>query len=388
MSSFVFSSESVSEGHPDKVADQVSDSILDALLEKDPRSRVACESFVTANGVHLGGEITSAGFDEIDFVKVARNTIDRIGYNHSEDGMWDGVRAPITLDLVPQSADIAIGTAARKDAKIGAGDQGMMFGYAQNNHRDGDDFMPTPISLAHQLTRKMTELRRNGKLSYLRPDTKSQVSVRFEDDKPVGIDAVVLAAQHSRDVPLETIQEDLKEHVARAVLPDSWLEDTDFFINHTGIFVKGGPAADTGLTGRKIIVDTYGGWTPHGGGAFSGKDSTKVDRSAAYYSRYAAKNLVAAGAAEKLQIQVAYSIGSLQPVSYNVQTFGTGKISDDAIVNLLKTEFSFAPGDIMDELGLRNPIFEPTAAYGHFGRSDVDLPWERLDRVDAVAAHL
>lgn len=387
MNRFVFSSESVSEGHPDKVADQVSDSILDALLAKDPMSRVACETFVATELAVVAGEITSTGFEAVDVERIVRDTILGIGYDSKERGM-DGANCQIMQRLVEQSPDIAQGTASRADGNIGAGDQGMMFGYAQNNHADNDDYMPVPISLAHALTHRMTEVRRDGTMSYLRPDNKSQVSVRFENDIPVGIDAVVLAAQHDRDVSQETIQADLKEHVAHHCLPEEWLDETEYFINHTGKFVKGGPSADTGLTGRKIIVDTYGGWIPHGGGAFSGKDATKVDRSAAYYGRYAAKNLVAAGVAEKLQIQVAYSIGSLLPVSYNVQTFGTGTISDDAIVGLLKKEFSFAPGDIISELGLREPIFKPTAAYGHFGRRDVDLPWERLDRVDAVTAAL
>lgn len=392
MASFVFSSESVSEGHPDKVADQVSDAVLDALVAIDPMSRVACETFVTAHGVHLGGEITSLGFDDVDFVKTARNTIDDIGYNNDEDGMWNGVRAPITLDLVPQSGDIAQGTAARSDAKIGAGDQGMMFGYAQKNEAadggtwDNDDFMPVPVSLAHRLTRRMTEVRRDGTLPYIRPDTKSQVSVRFEDGKPAAVDAVVLAAQHAPDVDLADLQADLKEHVVNHVIPEAWLhDDTEYFINHTGRFVKGGPAADTGLTGRKIIVDTYGGWARHGGGAFSGKDPTKVDRSAAYYARFAAKNLVAAGVADKLEIQVAYSIGSLDPVSIHVETYGTSNLPDAQIVDLLRSEFSFAPGDLIDELQLRRPLFKQTAAYGHFGRTDVALPWEALEKVDAVA---
>jgi S-adenosylmethionine synthetase len=385
MNRFVFSSESVSEGHPDKVADQVSDSILDALLAKDPMSRVACETFVATELAVVAGEITSTGFEEVDVERIVRDTILGIGYDSEERGM-DGANCQLMQRLVEQSPDIAQGTASRADGNIGAGDQGMMFGYAQNNHAENDDYMPVPISLAHALTHRMTEVRRDGTMPYLRPDNKSQVSVRFENDLPVGIDAVVLAAQHDEDVSQETIQADLKEHVAHSALPEEWLNDTDYFINHTGKFVKGGPSADTGLTGRKIIVDTYGGWIPHGGGAFSGKDSTKVDRSAAYYGRYAAKNLVAAGTAEKLQIQVAYSIGSLKPVSYNVQTFGTGNISDEAIVDILKNEFSFAPGDIISELGLREPIFQATAAYGHFGRRDVDLPWERLDRVETVAA--
>ncbi len=388
MAPFTFSSESVGEGHPDKVADQISDAVLDALLAKDPRSRVACETFVTAHRVVLGGEITSDAFDSVDFGQIATDTIDRIGYNNDDEGMWNGVAIEPTIDLVTQSPDIAQGTAARADSKIGAGDQGMMFGYAQRNSGDADDFMPVPISLAQQLTRRMTEVRRDGTLPYVRPDTKSQVSVRFEDDgTPLAVDAVVLAAQHAPDVAHETIQEDLKEHVVNHVIPEHLLHDgTEYFVNHTGKFVLGGPAADTGLTGRKIIVDTYGGWIPHGGGAFSGKDPTKVDRSAAYYARYAAKNLVAAGIADKLQIQVAYSIGSLHPVSYHVETFGTGRVSHPEIENLLRTEFSFAPGDLIDELGLRAPIYEPTAAYGHFGRADVNLPWEETGRADALTS--
>ncbi len=389
VSDFVFSSESVSEGHPDKVADQVSDAVLDAMLRRDPYSRVACETFVTAHRIMLGGEITCSGFEDVDLDALIHRTIDRIGYNNDDEGMWNGTAIEPLLDLVPQSPDIAQGTSARQDHKIGAGDQGMMFGYAQRNTwEDDDDFMPVPISLAHALTRRMTEVRRNGTLPYLRPDTKSQVSIRFHDDgTPVALDAIVLAAQHAPDIDQATIQADLKEHVVNAVMPEGLPhEGTQYFINHTGKFVRGGPAADTGLTGRKIIVDTYGGWAPHGGGAFSGKDCIKVDRSAAYYARFAAKNLVAAGVADKLQIQVAYSIGSLQPVSYHVETFGTGKVTDAAIVELLKTQFSFAPGDIINELDLRKPIFEPTAAYGHFGRRDVDLPWERLTKVDELAA--
>ncbi len=396
MASFVFSSESVSEGHPDKVADQVSDAVLDAMLRNDARSRVACETFVTANRVTVGGEITSLGLEtQADMAALVaplvRKTIGDIGYDHAAEGMWDGAHMDPVIDLIPQSGDIAQGTAARADTRIGAGDQGMMFGYAQRNEAasggtwQDDDFMPVPISLAHRLTRRMTEVRRDGTLDYIRPDTKSQVSVRFEDGRPMAVDAVVLAAQHAPDVDQETIQADLREHVIDHVIPSSWLHgDTQYFINHTGRFVQGGPAADTGLTGRKIIVDTYGGWARHGGGAFSGKDPTKVDRSAAYYARYAAKNLVAAGVADQLEIQVAYSIGSLEPVSIHVETYGTGRIEDEKIVDLIREEFSFAPGDIINQLGLRAPIYQQTAAYGHFGRTDVSLPWERLDMVEAV----
>jgi S-adenosylmethionine synthetase len=297
----------------------------------------------------------------------------------------DGAHCKLLSRLVEQSPDIAQGTAARADGQIGAGDQGMMFGYAQENEPGRSDHMPIPISLAHALTRRLAQVRRDGTLGYLRPDGKAQVSVRYVNDRPVAVDAVVLAAQHAPDVSLEALQDDLRREVVEKVVPTEWLHDgTKYFINHTGKFVKGGPAADTGLTGRKIIVDTYGGWVPHGGGAFSGKDATKVDRSAAYYARYAARNLVAAGVAGRLQIQVAYSIGSLEPVSYNVETFGTGRIPETAIEELLRTEFSFAPGDIIEELGLRRPLYQPTAAYGHFGRTDIQLPWEQLDRVDSL----
>jgi len=390
--SFVFSSESVTEGHPDKVADRISDAVLDALLAADPQSAVACETMVATEFVVLAGEITTDpdALAGVDFEAIARRAMRDIGYTAPEVGIGCDT-AEVQTRIVEQSPDIRQGTAGRQDGQIGAGDQGMMFGYAQRNGvRPGpgagdtpDDMMPSPISLAHHLTRRLTQVRRDGTLPYLRPDGKSQVSVRFDDDgRPVAVDAVVLAAQHDPDVAKETLQEDLREQVVRAVVPDEWLHaDTRFFINHTGKFVKGGPAADSGLTGRKIIVDTYGGWVPHGGGAFSGKDPTKVDRSAAYYARYAAKNLVAAGVAERLQIQVAYSIGSLQPVSINVHTFGTGRVAEARIEGLLRTEFDFAPGRIIQELGLRSPIYTPTSAYGHFGRDDVALPWERLDRV-------
>ncbi len=400
MASFVFSSESVSEGHPDKVADQVSDAVLDAMLRNDARSRVACETFVTANRVTVGGEITSLGLETRDAMRslvtpIIQKTIGHIGYDNDQEGMWNGASMDPVIDLIPQSGDIAQGTAARADTQIGAGDQGMMFGYAQRNEAASggtwadDDFMPVPISLAHRLTRRMTEVRRDGTLDYIRPDTKSQVSVRFDNGRPVAVDAVVLAAQHAPDVDQETLKQDLREHVINHVIPHDWLHPkTQYFINHTGRFVQGGPAADTGLTGRKIIVDTYGGWARHGGGAFSGKDPTKVDRSAAYYARYAAKNLVAAGVADKLEIQVAYSIGSLEPVSIHVETYGTGRLADDKIVDLLRSEFSFAPGDIIEQLGLRQPIYQQTAAYGHFGRTDVALPWEAMDKVEDVVARV
>ncbi len=383
--SFVFSSESVTEGHPDKVADNVSDAVLDALLAQDPLSRVACETFVATELAVIAGEITTTA--DVDYEKIVRDTICAIGYDAPERGM-DGANCELKMRLVEQSADIAMGTAARQDHKIGAGDQGMMFGYAERG-RDAEAAMPVPISLAHALTRRLTQVRRDGPLGYLRPDGKSQVSVRFEDDQPVGVEAVVLAAQHDPDVSQDTIQEDLREHVIHKIIPEQWLtDDTKYYINHTGKFVKGGPAADTGLTGRKIIVDTYGGWVPHGGGAFSGKDCTKVDRSAAYYSRYAAKNLVAAGVADRLQIQVAYAIGSLEPVSINVDTFGTGHVPDERIEQMLRTEFDFAPGAIIEQLRLREPVFKQTAAYGHFGRRDLDLAWERTDRVEHITSKI
>jgi S-adenosylmethionine synthetase len=376
--SYVFSSESVTEGHPDKVADRVSDAILDAYLAKDPYSRVAAETLVATEFICVAGEITSQA--DVDHEGIARKALRSIGYDSAESGIgWD--TAQFVSRIVPQSPDIAQGTAARKDKKIGAGDQGLMFGYAQAPDEAtgylATDFMPVPISLAHGLTRRLTELRR-GKLPWLRPDGKSQVSVRYEGGRPVAVDAVVLAAQHVPDVSQETLHAELTEHCIRHVIPAEWLhKGTQYFINHTGKFEIGGPKGDCGLTGRKIIVDTYGGWIPHGGGAFSGKDPTKVDRSAAYYARFAAKNLVARGLAKRLQIQVAYSIGSLHPVSINVDAFGTGKESNEALEARLREEFDFSPGSIIEQLDLRRPIYAPTTAYGHFGRTDLDLPWER-----------
>ncbi|HLF16646.1 MAG TPA: methionine adenosyltransferase [Candidatus Thermoplasmatota archaeon] len=380
---FVFSSESVTEGHPDKVADRISDAVLDAHLRGDPYARVACESLVATEFICLAGEITSAA--DVDYEAIARRAIKEIGYDSAAAGIgWD--TAEFTSRIVPQSPDIAKGVGrSRSSKRVGAGDQGMMFGYAEAARGDGTapDHMPVPISLAHGLTRRLTELRRKRKLTYLRPDGKSQVSVRFEKGKPVAVDAVVLAAQHKPEMSRnqEELHEDLREHCIRAVVPEEWLhKGTKYFINHTGEFETGGPRGDCGLTGRKIIVDTYGGWIPHGGGAFSGKDPTKVDRSAAYYARYAAKNLVAAGLAKRLQIQVAYSIGSVEPVSLNVNAFGTGKKSDEALERILRNEFDFSPGAIIEQLGLRAPLYTPVTAYGHFGRTDLDLPWERTDR--------
>ncbi len=379
---FVFSSESVTEGHPDKLADRLSDAVLDAHLKKDPYARVACESLVATEFIVQAGEITSTA--DVGHEAIARKAVKDIGYDSAETGIgWD--TAQYVSKIVPQSPDIAqgVGTRGGKAKKVGAGDQGLMFGYAEANdgHGGKPDFMPVPISLAHGLTRRLTELRRKKTLSYLRPDGKSQVSVRFEGGRPVAVDAVVLAAQHSPDVGQETLRADLVEHCIRKVVPAAWLhQGTEFYINHTGKFEIGGPKGDCGLTGRKIIVDTYGGWIPHGGGAFSGKDPTKVDRSAAYFARYAAKNLVAAGHAERVQIQVAYSIGSLQPVSIAVDSFGTAtdKAGDAGLERILRKEFDFSPGGIIDELGLRKPLYAQTTAYGHFGRPDLDLPWEAI----------
>jgi S-adenosylmethionine synthetase len=379
---FVFSSESVTEGHPDKLADRLSDAVLDAHLRKDPYARVACESLVATEFICQAGEITSAA--DLDYEAIARKAVKDIGYDSAETGLgWD--TAEYASHLVPQSPDIAQGVGKKgKTKKVGAGDQGLMFGYAEADRKDGTgrgDFMPIPISLAHGLTRRLTALRRKKALSYLRPDGKSQVSVRFEGGEPVAVDAIVLAAQHDGDIDQETLKADLKEQCIAHIIPEEWLhKGTQYFINHTGKFEIGGPKGDCGLTGRKIIVDTYGGWIPHGGGAFSGKDPTKVDRSAAYFARYAAKNLVAAGHCERVQIQVAYSIGSLQPVSIAVDSFKTTKAKggDEALEKLLRKEFDFSPGGIIDELDLRRPLYAQTTAYGHFGRPDLDLPWEAV----------
>jgi S-adenosylmethionine synthetase len=391
MGSYVFSSESVTEGHPDKVADRLSDSVLDAHLRKDPYARVACEALVATEFICLAGEITSEA--DVDHEQVARAAIRDIGYGSADEGIgWD--TAQFTSRIVPQSPNIAQGVGARDDATIGAGDQGLMFGYAQSTHQArgraasvARDAMPVPISLAHGLSQRLTDLRRSGKLRWLRPDGKSQVSVRFQDGEPVAVDAVVLAAQHAPDVDQQTVRDELTERCIRAVVPEEWLHpQTRYFINHTGKFEIGGPRGDCGLTGRKIIVDTYGGWIPHGGGAFSGKDPTKVDRSAAYYARFAAKNLVAAGLAERLQIQVAYSIGSLQPVSICAESFGTGSVPDEELERILRSRFDFSPGSIIEQLQLRRPIYTATSSYGHFGRSDVELPWEQTTKAKLLTA--
>lgn len=379
-----FTSESVTEGHPDKMADQISDSILDAILAKDKYARVACETLVTTGMVHVVGEISTNCY--VDIPHIVRETVREIGYTRAKFG-FDCDTCGILVSLDEQSPDIAMGVddalekrAGETDERdtIGAGDQGMMFGYATN---ETDDYMPLPISLAHRLSRRLAAVRKDGTLAYLRPDGKTQVTVEYENGKPVHIDTIVISAQHSPDVTLEQIQKDILEYVIKPELPEGLFdENTKLFINPTGRFVVGGPQGDSGLTGRKIIVDTYGGMARHGGGAFSGKDPTKVDRSAAYASRYVAKNIVAAGLADKCEIQLAYAIGVAHPVSIHVETFGTGKLADDKIVELIRQNFDLRPAGIIDMLDLRRPIYKQTAAYGHFGRNDLNLPWEQTDK--------
>ncbi|WP_297630255.1 methionine adenosyltransferase [uncultured Clostridium sp.] len=386
----LFTSESVTEGHPDKICDQISDSVLDAILAKDPMARVACETAVTTGMVMVMGEITTNCY--VDIPKVVRQTIREIGYDRAKYG-FDCDTCAVMTTIDEQSADIAMGVDEALESRegqkddveaVGAGDQGMMFGFATN---ETEEFMPAPIAMAHRLSRRLTEVRKNGTLGYLRPDGKTQVTVEYENDKPVRIDAIVISTQHGEDVTLEQIQKDLKEHVIKAVIPADLLDaDTKYYINPTGRFVVGGPQGDSGLTGRKIIVDTYGGMGRHGGGAFSGKDSTKVDRSAAYAARWVAKNLVAAGVADKLEVQLAYAIGVAKPVSIVVDTFKTGKISDEEIIAIIEKVFDLRPGAIIKELDLRRPIYKQTAAYGHFGRTDVELPWENLNKVEAIKA--
>ena len=391
----LFTSESVTEGHPDKISDNISDAILDALMEQDPMSRVACETAITTDYVLIMGEITTKA--KVDYEKIARETIREIGYDSDEKGFnCDTCKVNVLLDS--QSADIAMGVDKALEAKenqmtdeelesIGAGDQGMMFGYATN---ETEEDMPYPISLAHKLTKKLTEVRKNGTLPYLRADGKSQVTVEYDEDgKPVHVNAVVISSQHAADVSQEQIHEDIRKYVIDPVVPqDLTDEKTKYFINPTGRFVIGGPNGDSGLTGRKIIVDTYGGYARHGGGAFSGKDCTKVDRSAAYAARYVAKNIVAAGLADKCEIQLSYAIGVAQPTSIMVDTFGTGKLSDERLVEMIRENFDLRPAGIIKMLELRRPIYKQTAAYGHFGRNDLKLPWEQLDKVEVLKKYL
>ena len=391
----LFTSESVTEGHPDKIADQISDSILDAILSKDPMARVACETSVTTGLVLVFGEITTSSY--VDIQKVVRETIREIGYDRAKYG-FDADTCAVLTAIDEQSGDIDMGVDNALEARngvmtdeqieaIGAGDQGLMFGFATN---ETEDYMPLPISLAHRLARRLTEVRKNGTLDYLRPDGKTQVTIEYnEDGKPVAIDTVLLSTQHSPEVSHEKIESDIKKYVFDAVLPEHLVTDkTRYLVNPTGRFVIGGPHGDAGLTGRKIIVDTYGGYARHGGGAFSGKDATKVDRSAAYAARYVAKNLVAAGYADKIEIQLSYAIGVAQPTSIMVDTFGTGKLSDAKIVEIIRRNFDLRPAGIINMLDLRKPIYRKTAAYGHFGRSDVDFPWERLDKVEVLKEQL
>ena len=391
----LFTSESVTEGHPDKMCDAISDAILDALLAQDPMSRVACETATTTGMVLVMGEITTKAY--VDIQKIVRDTVREIGYTRGKYG-FDADTCGVITAIDEQSADIAMGVDKALEAKenqmndeqidaIGAGDQGMMFGYATN---ETEEYMPYAIMLAHKLTRQLTKVRKDGTLSYLRPDGKSQVTVEYdENDKPVRLDAVVLSTQHDPDVTQEQIHKDIKKYVFDPILPKEMIdENTKYYINPTGRFVIGGPHGDSGLTGRKIIVDTYGGYARHGGGAFSGKDCTKVDRSAAYAARYVAKNIVAAGLADKCEIQLSYAIGVAHPTSIMVDTFGTGKLSDERLTEIIRENFDLRPAGIIKMLDLRRPIYRQTAAYGHFGRHDLDLPWEKLDKVDTLKKYL
>ena len=392
MEKLLFTSESVTEGHPDKICDQISDAVLDALLTEDPMSRVACETAITTGLVLVMGEVTTNA--DIDIQKIVRDTINEIGYNNSSYG-FDANTCGVMVALDSQSADIALGVDKALEAKlsdtdidaIGAGDQGMMFGYATN---ETDSYMPYPIHLAHMLTRQLTKVRKDGTLPYLRPDGKSQVTVEYDEiGKPVHINAVVISSQHDEEVSWEKIQSDIRKHVIDPVLPADLIDETTkIYINPTGRFVIGGPNGDSGLTGRKIIVDTYGGWARHGGGAFSGKDPTKVDSSAAYVARYVAKNMVAAGLCDRMEIQLSYAIGVASPTSVMVDTFGTGKLSDEKLIEIIRENFDLRPAGIIQMLNLRQPIYKQTAAYGHFGRNDLSLPWEKLDKTDTLKKYL
>lgn len=392
MGKILFTSESVTEGHPDKICDQISDGVLDAMLAQDPMSRVACETAITTGLVLVMGEITSNA--QVDIQKIVRDTICDIGYDSTEKG-FDGNLCGVMIALDKQSSDIAMGVDKALESKltdsqidaIGAGDQGMMFGYATN---ETEEYMPYPIHLAHRLSRQLSKVRKDGTLPYLRPDGKSQVTVEYDaEGKPLRLDAVVISSQHSEDVTWEQIQADIRKHVIDVVLPENMIDaDTKIYINPTGRFVIGGPNGDSGVTGRKIIVDTYGGWARHGGGAFSGKDPTKVDRSAAYAARYVAKNIVASGLCDRAEIQLSYAIGVAAPTSVRIDTFGTGKLPDEKLVDIINENFDLRPAGIIQMLDLRQPIYKQTASYGHFGRNDLDLPWERLDKAEVLKKYL
>lgn len=392
MGKILFTSESVTEGHPDKICDQISDAVLDALLEQDPMSRVACETAITTGLVLVMGEVSSKA--QVDIQKLVRDTICEIGYDTTDKG-FDGHLCGVMVALDKQSSDIAMGVDKALESKltdseieaIGAGDQGMMFGYATN---ETEDYMPYPIYLAHKLSKQLSAVRKDGTLPYLRPDGKSQVTVEYDKEhKPKRLDAVVISSQHSEEISWEQIQKDIRKYVIDVVLPTELIdEETKIFINPTGRFVIGGPNGDSGVTGRKIIVDTYGGWARHGGGAFSGKDPTKVDRSAAYAARYVAKNIVAAGLCDRAEVQLSYAIGVASPTSVRIDTFGTGKLPEEKLVDIITENFDLRPAGIIQMLNLRQPIYKQTAAYGHFGRSDLDLPWEKLDKTDVLKKYL
>jgi len=378
---YLFTSESVSEGHPDKVADQISDAILDGIFEQDNRARVACETMVNTGMVVVSGEITTSAY--VDIQEIVRNTVNNIGYTSSDMG-FDGDSCAVLTSIDKQSADIAMGVDETNEHEQGAGDQGLMFGYASN---ETEVLMPAPITYAHELVKRQAKVRKNGMLTWLRPDAKSQVTFKYENDKPVGIDAVVLSTQHDPDISLDMLREGVMDEIIKPILPEKWItKDTQFHINPTGRFVIGGPVGDCGLTGRKIIVDTYGGMARHGGGAFSGKDPSKVDRSAAYAGRYVAKNIVAAGLADKCEIQVSYAIGVAEPTSISIETFGTGKIDNASLIQLVKEHFDLRPKGLISMLDLLRPIYKTTAAYGHFGREEDSFSWERTDKAEALRA--